>query len=178
MKVQGGQVRREPFRPPFSHFPVVAVGLLWLSASCLGLTIVSAILPWVNAEVILLSMVAMTPTWPGAAWMVVVATAGQMLGKCAVYWTSHTVRPHRSVRVAAALDRFQARLEDKPSRASALFFLSSALGFPPFFLVTVAAGALRVHFGRFIVAGTIGRLVRFSVLAASLHFMHTTSHTP
>lgn len=143
----------------------MAVNLIWLSLSCVGLTVVSAILPWVNAEVILLSIVAMTRSAPDAAVIVLAATFGQMAGKCVVYWTSRAVRPQRSPRIAAALARFQRHVDDKPFRATTLLFVSSAVGIPPFYAATVAAGALQIDFGRFLLAGTVGRLVRFSALA-------------
>ena len=50
-----------------------------------------------------------------------------------------------------------------------LVLVSSAIGVPPFFLVTLAAGAVGVNFRRFVIAGTIGRLMRFGSLALLPH---------
>ena len=47
----------------------------------------------------------------------------------------------------------------------AVVFLSALVGFPPFFVVSLAAGALGVEFRRFFAAGAIGRLVHFTVVA-------------
>ena len=57
------------------------------SLSCFGLTVVSAILPWVNAEVIVVSFAALAHSPAEVALVVIVATSGQMLGKSVVFWT-------------------------------------------------------------------------------------------
>jgi membrane protein YqaA with SNARE-associated domain len=46
-----------------------------------------------------------------------------------------------------------------------LVFVSSALGIPPFYVVSILAGALQIQFSRFLGAGLCGRLVRFGLLA-------------
>ena len=48
-------------------------------------------------------------------------------------------------------------------------FASAAAGFPPFFMVTVAAGAARMNLAAFVVLGFLGRLVRFAVIVALPH---------
>jgi membrane protein YqaA with SNARE-associated domain len=44
-------------------------------------------------------------------------------------------------------------------------FVSSLVGFPPFYLVSVAAGALEMAFGPFLALGSVGRLLHFGVIA-------------
>ena len=43
--------------------------------------------------------------------------------------------------------------------------LSAIFGLPPFYVTTVAAGALRVDFVRFLLAAIFGRLLHFGVVA-------------
>ena len=138
----------------------------WIEASlgCFGLTVVSAIVPWVNAEIIVLSFVALAHSPAQLALVVVVATAGQMVGKSAVFWAGRRGERWRGHKGELSL-RWQQRLTAKPWRAAALVLLSSIVGVPPFFLVTLAAGAAGVNFRSFLVAGTVGRLVRFGAIA-------------
>jgi len=43
------------------------------------------------------------------------------------------------------------------------------LGFPPFYIVSVVAGALRMSFAAFLTVGGLGRLAHFGLLAAAPH---------
>lgn len=139
-------------------------GLVWACAGCFALTVVSAIVPWVNAEVIVLSLPALAPSRAGLALLVLVATAGQMTGKLAVYWAGRGGSAAPSARVARALDRWRPRLAGSPRRAAAFVVLSSASGIPPFYVTTLLAGALRMELAPFMAAGTCGRLIRFGAL--------------
>ena len=51
--------------------------------------------------------------------------------------------------------------------------LSSAVGIPPFFLMTLLAGATRMNLTTFLAAGTCGRLLRFSALVIVPHLLMT-----
>jgi membrane protein YqaA with SNARE-associated domain len=97
--------------------------------------------------------------------LVLSASAGQMVGKCILYWAGTGVIALKSGRVQETLSTWKGRLEKSPSKMLSLVFASSALGIPPFYVITILAGALRVHFGPFIAVGACGRLVRFGVLA-------------
>jgi membrane protein YqaA with SNARE-associated domain len=145
-------------------------GAAWLgtSLSCFGLTVVSAILPWVNAEVIVVSFAALAHSPAEVAWVVIVATSGQMLGKSVVFWTGRRGERWRG-RESAWSSRWRERLTARPRQTATLVLLSSTVGVPPFFLVTLAAGAYGMDFRRFLVAGTVGRLLRFGVIALLPH---------
>ncbi|HKV98965.1 MAG TPA: VTT domain-containing protein [Vicinamibacterales bacterium] len=145
-------------------------GTAWLGASlsCFGLTVLSAIVPWVNAEVIVLAFVALAHSPAQAALVVIVATAGQMAGKCVVFWAGRRGE-RRYARASELAARWRDRLTARPWSAVLLVLVSSAIGVPPFFLVTLAAGAVGVNFRRFVIAGTIGRLMRFGSLALLPH---------
>lgn len=143
----------------------------WQAISCLGLTIVSALVPWVNAEVILLGFIAHAPSQAAVVGFIVIATIGQMLGKCVLYWTSSKTLKHSftSGRAAASFARIRNNLAGHPNRASGVVLLSSAVGLPPFYLVTIAAGTLHMNFRLFCLAGTLGRLARFGVIGMATH---------
>jgi membrane protein YqaA with SNARE-associated domain len=58
------------------------------------------------------------------------------------------------------------RLEQAPGAAAAVIFTSAVSGLPPFYLVSVAAGALRVSLARFLILGASGRFLRFASVVA------------
>lgn len=45
-----------------------------------------------------------------------------------------------------------------------VLFASAFTGFPPFYLTSIASGAVRLPFSRFLVIGFAGRLLRFGAL--------------
>jgi membrane protein YqaA with SNARE-associated domain len=139
---------------------------------CFALTVASAVFPWVNAELIVLSLPAFASSKAALLVLVLVATAGQMTGKCVLYWTgrkSDSVLARR--RVGKALQKWRERLEARPVRAMMLVLLSSLTGLPPFYVMTLVAGALKMNFPVYLVAGTTGRLVRFGALVTIPHLV-------
>jgi membrane protein YqaA with SNARE-associated domain len=132
--------------------------------SCFCLTVVSAIVPWVNAEIIVLSLPAVVETPVALVALVLVATAGQMTGKCAVYWVGRGGVRLPSPRIAATIERWRERQRKCRTNPLGLVLLSSAVGIPPFYVITVLAGVLRISFPRYLLFGTIGRLLRFGAL--------------
>jgi len=137
------------------------IGLL---VSCFALSIVSALVPWVNGEVLLLSLAALVRSPFHLAALVLLASAGQMVGKCALYWAGRGVIPLQSGRVGRTVTSWRERFERSSSRPMGLVFISSALGIPPFYVITILAGAVRLRFGRFIAVGACGRVLRFGAL--------------
>jgi membrane protein YqaA with SNARE-associated domain len=141
--------------------------IVWLLASCFGLTIVSALLPWVNAEIILFAFAAKATTKVALFAFVIVATTGQMVGKSVLFWSSRGTLGTglRATRASEALDKLTAKLAGHEWRTHGFVFLSSVVGIPPFYLVTIAAGTLGVNFLLFCAFGSMGRLARFSAVA-------------
>jgi membrane protein YqaA with SNARE-associated domain len=141
-----------------------AIGGAALYLSCFGMSIVSALVPWVNGEALLIIAAALARSPWDLVCLVLLASAGQMVGKCVLYWAGRGTVRFKSVRVGRTLSAWRERFEKSPTKSFALVFVSSALGIPPFYVVTVLAGALRVQFGRFVAVGTCGRLVRFGLI--------------
>ena len=121
-------------------------GLPWMMLSYFGLAVASAVMPWLNAEVIVLSLPAVAPSRTALALLVVIATVGQMTGKGLVYWAGRKGNKVLPGRAGMALEKMKDRLAARPSKATALVLVSSLVGLPPFFLVTFVAGGL-VRFG-------------------------------
>jgi membrane protein YqaA with SNARE-associated domain len=151
---------------PFANLEL-PIAALW----CFGLTTVSAVVPWVNAEVIVLSLPAIAPSRWALVGLLGVATAGQMAGKCVVYWASRKGLRAPSPALKARLDACRQRFERHAWGPGLCVLVSSITGLPPFYLTTMAAGALRVNFAVFLVAGTAGRLVRFGSLVLGVEWV-------
>ena len=143
--------------------------LMW-AAGCYGAAVASALVPWINAELLMLAAMPLALTHDALAPLVVIFTLGQMTGKSAMYWLGHRSAKReggrlRVPRLRAAVERWRERFERHPKSALACVFVSAALGFPPFYAVSIAAGSFHMAFGRFLAVGGLGRLIHFAVLA-------------
>jgi membrane protein YqaA with SNARE-associated domain len=147
------------------------LSIAWIAFWCFGYALVSAVFPWVNAEIMALSLPALAGSRLELTALVLVATAGQMAGKVAVYWTGRGAGKVPKKRTAEAIERWRQCFERRPASASGFVFLSSAVGIPPFYVMSLVAGALKLGFTRFFVYGTCGRLVRFGLLAFAPHLI-------
>ncbi len=124
----------------------------------------SGIFPIVNAELFLVGVAALTPT--SRLWEIVaLATAGQMLAKSFMYLVGRGVFRLPFGKRRLDLEAARARVARWRSK-DLLVFVSAALGLPPLYLTSIAAGTLRFPYGRFLGFAALGRLVRFSVLVA------------
>lgn len=142
---------------------------------CFLLSIISALVPWVNGEVVLLSLTTLAHSPTDLFILVLLASAGQMAGKCALYWAGRGVVPFGTNHMGQKIEAWKERFQQMGSRHLAFVFVSSILGIPPFYVVTLLAGALRVRFGPFLLTGASGRLLRFGALVyiprLMLHFL-------
>jgi membrane protein YqaA with SNARE-associated domain len=132
-----------------------------LYAATLVVSLVSGFVPLVNTEAYLLGIAALVPG-AEAAPIVLLATAGQMAAKTVLFLGGRAgvaaFRPRGS-----GLDRWRERLT-RDGRGTFVLWSSALLGLPPFYALSVAAGALRWPYQSFAIAGTAGRLLRFSLV--------------
>ena len=139
--------------------------LWWIGGGYYALAVVSALVPWVNAEVLMLSAIPQARSPVQLALLVSLVTLGQMTGKATMYWIARkAVRP-QSARLQQVIDRWREPLERRPQLALGVMLLSATFGLPPFYIITLAAGTFQIAFGRFLAVGTVGRLLHFAVLA-------------
>jgi membrane protein YqaA with SNARE-associated domain len=143
--------------------PMTALGLF---VSSLVVGVVSGLVPVVNTEAYLLAVAAFAPH-EHLVPVVVLTTLGQMIAKWLLYLAgSGAAGPRwlgaRAVRLAELKDRLQRR----QTGAAAVVFASATTGWPPFYLVSVAAGSLRFSPACFLLVGGSGRLLRFAVVVA------------
>ena len=147
----------------------------WMAGGCYMLALVSALVPWVNAEVLMLAALPFARSPLHLALLVSLMTLGQMTGKSAMYWCSRRAALRPTLRMRHAMARWKARLDRHPRSALGLVLVSAAVGIPPFYMVSIVAGALNIAFGRFLVVGTFGRLVHFAALALAPQVIGRTS---
>ncbi len=132
---------------------------------CVG----SAMVPVLHAEAYLVTASLLAP--PELRWpLIIAATSGQMLGKVGMYYAGRGVSlipgdfMQRRIRLA------KARYGEKRQIGSGLVFVSAASGFPPFYIVSIAAGMLTFPLSPFVIFGFAGRFIRFSVAVFLPHF--------
>ena len=141
----------------------------WLLIGCCGASILSALLPWLNAEVLMLSAMPIAAAHGMVSSLVFAVTLGQMIGKSIMYWLSRNASGAHARRFHGAVERWRSHFEEHPRSTLGLVLVSALLGFPPFYAVSIAAGAFKMRFGRFLTVGSIGRLAHFALLALLPH---------
>lgn len=134
-------------------------------ATCFSLSIVSALLPWVNGEVLMLSYSAFANSPWERAVLALLASSGQIVGKCVLYWAGRGAIPLGSGKVGKIVNSCKDRFERSTLHPMWLVFISALSGIPPFYVITVLAGAFRLKFSHFIAVGTCGRVLHFGALA-------------
>lgn len=132
-----------------------------------AICVVSAVVPFVNAELYLIAASAAVP--PGVAWMLVIAAAlGQMVGKSLMYYAGVGALSLPGARlqrmVAQVRERYEGAGATGTTLGSGVILLSASVGLPPFYVVSIACGLLRIPFAQFFVLGLLGRLIRFGVI--------------
>ena len=133
----------------------------------LTLGFASALVPLINIEAILgvrAAVAEVDHVW----WLGFVAAVGQMLGKIIWYyigasslqwgWIRRRVEQPKN---AARLELWRERTHDRPVVASLFVFVSAATGVPPFAILSVLAGQLRMNLPLFLAIGLVGRWLRF-----------------
>ncbi len=138
----------------------------WAPLACFVLSAASAIVPWLNAEALLLALSTTARSWPALAVLVVLTAAGQMLGKSILYGLARAASRRYAPGQNEKVVRWRRRFESSPRAALGIVFVSAAVSVPPFYVVTLAAGACGMGFGSFVGAGWLGRLVRFGALVS------------
>lgn len=131
-------------------------------------TAVSGVLPLVNAELLVVIAAAAVP---GLALPLVAAVSaiGQMSTKTLMFALARWAPAKLPEKARAGVDRASEAVSHRGGAVSSLVFTSATLGFPPFYGVSLACGALRMPVLPFILSGTAGRAVRFGVLAWAGH---------
>jgi membrane protein YqaA with SNARE-associated domain len=124
----------------------------------------AGLIPLINAELWLIAVTLMLASPAGLPAIVVLAALGQMVAKVLLYYAAlGTVKlPGLDKRIAKA----RAQLDRWRDRPRWVLWASATLGLPPFYIISLLAGALEIRLRTFCVIGMTGRLIRFSALVA------------
>jgi membrane protein YqaA with SNARE-associated domain len=123
-------------------------------------SLLGGIVPFLNVEAYLLSLSALSPQ-TATVPAVLAASLGQMAAKVLLYLAGRGLLKF-PLRSGGRLQEAAARFASSKGHADALVLASAVTGIPPFYGVSVAAGLLRFPLARFVVLGTLGRLLRFA----------------
>jgi len=136
---------------------------VWLTT--FGVAVLSAVIPVVNIEIYLLGASALAPRHMVIP-LIVAGTLGQVIGKIALYYAGSGALKIPGKRLQGALQRMNTQMQERPRMGSALVFVSATLGLPPYYVVTLAAGAARMNLPVFLAVSLVGRLIRFTIVVA------------
>jgi membrane protein YqaA with SNARE-associated domain len=136
----------------------------------LGVGVLSALVPLVNIEVYLGARGAVASVH--AIWVLaLLAALGQMVGKVVWYYLGASSlswawvrRRMETPKAVERLERWRERTQKRPVVAGTLIFASAFSGFPPFAIIAVLAGQLRMSLVLFFVLGLLGRWLRFAAV--------------
>ncbi len=136
-----------------------------LGVAVLGLA--SALFPIVNIEAVLVVRAAVSDV--DHLWLLAfVAASGQMIGKLTWYYLGASAlhwgwirRKVEQPKNAARLETWRARTHERPALTGLLVLVSASTGLPPFAILSVLAGQLRMSLWLFLVLGLLGRWARF-----------------
>jgi membrane protein YqaA with SNARE-associated domain len=136
----------------------------------LGVAFASALVPLVNIEAYL--GVRGSVGGIGNVWVLGLAAGfGQMVGKVVWYYLGASSlhwgwvrRRMETPKAQARLETWRLRTHERPVLAGALVFASAFSGFPPFAILSVLAGQLRMQLALFFGLGLAGRWLRFTAV--------------
>jgi membrane protein YqaA with SNARE-associated domain len=127
-------------------------------------TAVSGVLPLVNAE-LLVAGAAVAAPGIGVPILAAVSATGQMISKTLLFGVARWAPARLPKKAQSTLERASQSVARRGGTAGSLVFTSAALGLPPFYGVSLVAGALGMSLRSFVVSGGVGRLLRFGALA-------------
>ena len=132
---------------------------------------VAGLVPIVNAELGLIGVVALVPSPAPLPAVVVLAAAGQMIAKVLLYYAAAGAVSMPTGRMRARIERARAWLARWKDRPLWVLWASAVTGIPPFYAISVLAGALEIRLRTFCVIGMAGRVLRFAVVVAGAWYV-------
>ena len=143
--------------------------VLWLSM--FGLSLASALLPFLPIEAFIVGGAAAQPGVGAAVSLGIAAGAGATVGKVIWYQLARrgtasawAQRKLDSPKVKAGYERWSARMEGRPVYAGGVMFVAASAGLPPLLAMAAVAGALKMRMWVFLPTVFVGRSLRFGLL--------------
>jgi membrane protein YqaA with SNARE-associated domain len=141
---------------------IAAVGIY---AGALAVGALSSVVPIISIEVFLVALALTGHAGHVSAivGLVVLATAGQVIGKLPIYYGARGLASLEG-RHRRWLERFRAWTRRLGNSPLGLIGASAVLGIPPFSICSTAAGALQIPIRGFCAVVALGRATRFTAL--------------
>lgn len=133
-------------------------------SSAFAASVASGLVPFVNAEVVVVAAAVAVPA--SQQWLVVtVCSVGQMVAKAVLYGLARWLPQRLPARAVRHLERASEKARRLEQAGWSLILVSAVVGLPPFYVISLAAGMVRVNFAAFLALGLVGRAIRFAILA-------------
>ena len=138
---------------------------VWLLAGSFLVSFISSIVPVVSIELFLAAVAALLPL----EWLplsILLGGLGQTAGKVVIYAAGSGVIRLPFRKYENKMDAIRERFEKWKGGERSFIFVSAAFGLPPFYLVSVSAGLLRLKVRDFYLFGFIGSLARYILVVS------------
>ena len=150
--------------PPESHlFDYANLSPLLLCVIAVVFSAVASLVPVSPAEPVLVALALVSPRWLLLP-LLLLSTAGHMATKTLIFKGGGHVEKIFKGRHRPMFERTRDRLNGRPGVQRLTLFASSVFGIPPFYIVTVLCGTLKMPLREWLVIATAGRLIRFGIL--------------
>lgn len=128
------------------------------------LSFVSGLVPFVNAELLLLA-ISSTTAGASLAPIALFCAFGQMLAKAILFYAGRGVFKIRPGKSRNAIEAVRQKFAQRQNKPVLLILINATVGFPPFYVVSFVAGSINMNFLTFFAAGLVGRTIRFVAIA-------------
>jgi membrane protein YqaA with SNARE-associated domain len=98
------------------------------------------------------------------------AAGGQMIAKVTLYFAGKGLLEAPRGRWKAKIEQARAKIATWEKKPYYIYALSAVFGIPPYFLVAVASGAMKIRFVPFLTIGFAGRLLRFGTIIVATYY--------
>lgn len=127
---------------------------------------VAGLVPIVNAELWLVGVTLLVASPAPLPAVVILAAAGQMAAKVLLYYAALGAVNLPTGRHRAKVEKAREKVARWKEKPKWVLWASSTVGLPPFYVVSLLAGALDIRLRTFCMIGMTGRCLRFTALVA------------
>lgn len=124
--------------------------------------LISGFVPVVNAEIYLITVSSFSAKTE-IFFLIFISTSGQMMAKSIMYLSGRGVLNVSFLKYEKKIEKVKEKFKKWENKSFLFVFLSASSGFPPFYVVSILSGMLKLNFKWFLISGFLGRFVRFSV---------------